>query len=105
MNYEIVSMVEPSEEYRYGVDHFQTYSYNDLFVWIVDYIKAARELQLALYDQTNIEIDPMTHISAIDLAKSPAFLFEEAKRLEICSQTFLPSYFPPLSARTCFLIL
>ena len=72
MNYEIVSMVEPSEEYRYGVDHFQTYSYNDLFVWIVDYIKAARELQLALYDQTNIEIDPMTHISAIDLAKGSA---------------------------------
>ncbi|MGN0574073.1 MAG: LCP family protein [Acutalibacteraceae bacterium] len=69
LKYEIVSMVEPSEELRYGVDNFRTYSYNGLFVWIVDYIKAARELQLALYGQTNIEINPATHISAIDLAK------------------------------------
>ncbi len=68
MNYEIVSQVQPSEELRYGVRGFRTYiGYVD--VWIVDYIKAARELQLALYDQTNIEIDPVTHISAIDLAK------------------------------------
>lgn len=67
MNYEIISMVEPSEELRYGVRGFRTYS-GYLDVWIVDYIKAARELQLALYDQTNIEIDPETHVSAIDLA-------------------------------------
>ena len=68
LQYEIVSMVEPSEDVRYGVDYFQTYS-GKLFVWIVDYIKAARELQLALYDQTNIEINASTHISAIDLAR------------------------------------
>lgn len=68
LQYEIVSMVEPSEDVRYGVDYFQTYS-GKLFVWIVDYIKAARELQLALYDQTNIEINPQSHISAIDLAR------------------------------------
>lgn len=68
MNYEIVSMVEPSEELRYGVRGFRTYT-GYLDVWIVDYIKAARELQLALYNQTNIEIDPATHISAINLAK------------------------------------
>ena len=43
-----------------------------LFVWIVDYIKAARELQLALYDQTNIEINPANHISAIALANGSA---------------------------------
>ena len=67
MKYEIVSMVEPSEEFRYGVRGFRTYS-GYLDVWIVDYIKAARELQLALYGQTNIEIDPETHVSAIDLA-------------------------------------
>ena len=67
LQYEIVSSVQPSEEVRYGVDYFQTYS-GKLFVWIVDYIKAARELQLALYDQTNIEINPATHISAIALA-------------------------------------
>ncbi|MBQ8015072.1 MAG: LCP family protein, partial [Clostridia bacterium] len=68
LQYEIVSTVQPSEEVRYGVDYFQTYS-GKLFVWIVDYIKAARELQLALYDQTNIEINASTHISAIDLAR------------------------------------
>lgn len=68
LKYDIVSMVEPAEEFRYGVDHFQTYT-GQLFVWIVDYIQAARQLQLALYDQTNIEINAATHVSAIDLAK------------------------------------
>ncbi len=68
MNYEIVSQVQPSEELRYGVQNFRTYiGYVD--VWIVDYIKAARELQLSIFGQTNIEIDPATHVSAIDLAK------------------------------------
>ena len=68
LKYDIVSMVEPAEEFRYGVDSFRTYTGN-LFVWIVDYIRAARQLQLALYDQTNIEINPQTHVSAIALAK------------------------------------
>ncbi len=72
LNYEIVSMVEPSEELRYGVSGFRTYT-GYLDVWIVDYIKAARELQLALYDQTNIEIDPETHISAIDFARGTSY--------------------------------
>ena len=40
MQYEINSMVEPSDEYRMGVHHFQTYT-GKLDVWIVDYIKAA----------------------------------------------------------------
>ncbi len=68
LKYDIVSMVEPAEEFRYGVDSFRTYTGN-LFVWIVDYIRAARQLQLALYNQTNIEINPETHVSAIALAK------------------------------------
>ncbi len=68
LKYDIVSMVEPAEEFRYGVDSFRTYTGN-LFVWIVDYIQAARQLQLALYDQTNIDINPETHVSAIALAK------------------------------------
>lgn len=68
LKYNIVSTVMPDEEHRYGVDYFQTYT-GRLFVWIVDYITAARDLQLALYGQTNIEINPETHISAIDLAK------------------------------------
>lgn len=68
LKYEIASQAYPAEEHRYGVDYFQTYT-GRLFVWIVDYITAARDLQLALYDQTNIEINPQTHISAIGLAK------------------------------------
>lgn len=68
LKYDIVSMVMPGEEHRYGVDYFQTYT-GRLFVWIVDYITAARDLQLALYGTTNIEINPETHISAINLAK------------------------------------
>ena len=68
LKYEIVSQVMPTEELRYGVSNFRTYTGN-LDVWIVDYIKAARELQLGLYGQTNIEINPLTHISAIDLAR------------------------------------
>ncbi len=68
LKYDIVSMVEPSEELRYGVTGFRTYT-GYLDVWIVDYIKAARELQLAIFGQTNIEIDPATHVSAIDFAK------------------------------------
>lgn len=68
LKYEIVSQVMPTEELRYGVSNFRTYT-GYLDVWIVDYIKAARELQLGLYGQTNIEINPLTHISAIDLAR------------------------------------
>ena len=68
LKYDIVSQVMPTEELCYGVSHFRTYT-GYLDVWIVDYIKAARELQLGLYGQTNIEINPLTHISAIDLAK------------------------------------
>lgn len=68
LKYEIASHAYPADEHRYGVDYFQTYT-GKLFVWIVDYITAARDLQLALYGQTNIEINPATHVSAIDLAR------------------------------------
>ncbi len=67
LNFEIVSQVAPSEETRMGFTGYRTYTGN-LDVWIVDYVRAARELQLSLYDQTNIVIDEETHVSAIDLA-------------------------------------
>ena len=66
MKYQIVSMVEPAEEFKVGVHGYQTYT-GYLDVWIVDYISCARELQMALFEKTNIEIDPETHISAVDL--------------------------------------
>ena len=66
MKYQIVSMVEPAEEFKVGVHGYQTYT-GHLDVWIVDYISCARQLQMALFEKTNIEIDPETHISAVDL--------------------------------------
>lgn len=69
LSYKIEGMVEPSEDIMVGVSGFRTYS-GYLDVWIADYVKAAREVQLALYNNTNIEINPETHISAIDLLSS-----------------------------------
>lgn len=69
LGYKIEGMVEPSEDIMVGVSGFRTYS-GYLDVWIADYVKAAREVQLALYNNTNIEINPETHISAIDLLSS-----------------------------------
>ena len=81
LKYEIASQAYPAEEHRYGVDYFQTYT-GRLFVWIVDYITAARDLQLALYGQTNIEINPHTHVSAISLAKGNSSGFENSTDYE-----------------------
>ncbi len=67
MNYQLVGMVEPNEDLRVGVSGFRTYT-GYLDVWIADYVKAAQEVQLALYGTTNIQISP-DHISAISLAR------------------------------------
>lgn len=67
LKYEVVSNVAPSEENRAGFSGFQTYT-GLLDVWIVDYIKAARDLQLTIYGSTNITVNEETHISAVDLA-------------------------------------
>lgn len=67
-NYEIVGMVEPSENLRVGVNSYRTYTGN-LFVWIIDYVKAAQEVQNALYGTTNIEIGA-DHVSALDMLYS-----------------------------------
>lgn len=68
LGYEIEGMVEPSENYRWGVSGFRTYT-GYLDVWIVDYIQAAREVQLALYGRTNIAINADSHVSAIDMVR------------------------------------
>lgn len=67
LGFEVVSQVAPSEETRMGFTGYRTYT-GYLDVWIVDYVKAAREIQLSLYGQTNITIDENNHVSAIDLA-------------------------------------
>ena len=76
LKYDIVSQVAPSEETKMGFQNYRTYT-GHLDVWIVDYVKAARELQLSLYGQTNITIDENTHVSAIDLALGMQSVYEE----------------------------
>lgn len=76
MDYEILTLTEPAEETRKGVN-MATWSYSNLFVWVVDYPVAAQALQNALYGTSNIGIDPLTHQSALDmLVASPAYSSE-----------------------------
>ncbi len=65
LKFDIKSNAIPSEVNRAGVEGFRTYTGN-LFVWIVDYVKEAQSLQLALYGTTNITIGA-DHSSPIDL--------------------------------------
>ena len=66
-SYNVVSQTAPSEENRRGFNSYKTHTGN-LSVWIVDYIKAARELQLSIYGKTNITVDENERVSAIELA-------------------------------------
>lgn len=65
--YEIISTTAPSEENRMGFNSYKTHTGN-LSVWIVDYIKAAKELQLSIYGETNIILSEGKRNTAIDLA-------------------------------------
>lgn len=68
LGFDIVSQVAPADEYRRGFSGYKTHTGN-LDVWIVDYIAAAREVQLSVYGETNIILDD-GRISAIDLAEN-----------------------------------
>lgn len=73
MDYEIVAMTQPLEEFR-AEANINTWSHPNLFVWIVDYPLAAQALQNALYGTTNIQIDNLNHQSALDmLVVSPTY--------------------------------
>lgn len=65
--YETVSQIAPSEENRRGFNSYKTHTGN-LSVWIVDYVKAARDLQLSIYGETNIVLSEGKRNTAIDLA-------------------------------------
>ncbi len=72
MNFKITKGVEPNDNLCAGV-YISTWSYPNLFVWVVDYPVSARNLQTALYGTTNIVIDENNHKSALDMvvSKSP----------------------------------
>lgn len=65
--YEIISVTAPSEANRRGFNSYKTHTGN-LSVWIVDYVKAARDLQISIYGKTNIVLSDGNRNTAIDLA-------------------------------------
>lgn len=66
IGFEIVSQVAPDTANRKSFSGYKTYTGN-LDVWIVDYVKAAQELQNSVYGNSNITIES-NRSSAIDLA-------------------------------------
>lgn len=74
MDYKIEQLVMPSEG-NYTSAQLWTYyakiAGHPLSVWVIDYPVVARELQLALYGDTNINIGS-DHVSAVDLLKQGA---------------------------------
>lgn len=66
MSYPITAQTQPEEKLRVGVT-MRTWSYSNLFVWIVDYPMAAQNLQKSIYGTTNIQIDEANHKSALNM--------------------------------------
>lgn len=85
MNFPITNQTEPEEEFREGVE-MKTWSYPNLFVWVVDYPLAAQKLQTSVYGSSNIEIDLATHQSALDLLRSKSIEEENNDSSEYYSE-------------------
>ncbi|MBO5859002.1 MAG: LCP family protein [Clostridia bacterium] len=66
IDFEIESRIAPDTANRKSFNGYQTYTGN-LDVWIVDYVKAAQDLQNSIYGCSNITVDSVRN-SAIDLA-------------------------------------
>ncbi len=76
MNYSIKQLVMPSEGNYTSAQLWTYYSRiinMPLSVWVIDYPMVARDLQLALYGDTNIKIGD-DHVSAVDLIASSGTL-------------------------------
>lgn len=66
-NYQVTSIAFPGEAARYSANSVSTSVASGVWCWIVDYPLAARELQLALYDYTNVPELSEDRVTAIDL--------------------------------------
>lgn len=66
IGFEIISQVAPDTANRKSFSGYKTYTGN-LDIWIVDYVKAAQELQNSVYGNSNITLES-NRSSAIDLA-------------------------------------
>lgn len=71
IGFEIVSQVAPDTANRKSFSGYKTHTGN-LDVWIVDYVKAAQELQNSVYGNSNITIES-NRSSAIDLANQAKY--------------------------------
>ena len=71
IGFEIISQVAPDTANRKSFSGYKTYTGN-LDVWIVDYVKAAQELQNSVYGNSNITIES-NRSSAIDLANNSKY--------------------------------
>ena len=67
LSFNVVSYTAPSEENRRGYNSYKTHTGN-LSVWIVDYVKAAYDLQISIYGQSNIILSEGNRNTALDLA-------------------------------------
>lgn len=71
IGFEIISQVAPDTANRKSFSGYKTYTGN-LDVWIVDYVKAAQELQNSVYGNSNITLESKRS-SAIDLANNSKY--------------------------------
>ena len=71
IGFEIISQVAPDTANRKSFSGYKTYTGN-LDVWIVDYVKAAQELQNSVYGNSNITLESKRS-SAVDLANNSKY--------------------------------
>ncbi len=71
IGFEIISQAAPDTANRKSFSGYKTYTGN-LDVWIVDYVKAAQELQNSVYGNSNITLESKRS-SAIDLANNSKY--------------------------------
>ncbi len=71
IGFEVVSQIAPDTANRKSFNGYKTHTGN-LDVWIVDYIKAAQDLQNSIYGNSNITLESVRK-SAIDLANNSEY--------------------------------
>ena len=71
IGFEVISNIAPDTANRKSFSGYKTYTGN-LDVWIVDYVKAAQEIQNIIYGSSNITVEAVRN-SAIDLASQAKY--------------------------------
>ncbi len=71
IGFEVISQIAPDTANRKSFNGYKTHTGN-LDVWIVDYVKAAQDLQNSIYGNSNITLESIRK-SAIDLANNSEY--------------------------------